>query len=110
VVRTLNCDKDPAMAFFQTCSKVFKEDIMVILKEFHSREKFEKSINATFISLIPKKVDAVDIEDFYPSSLVGRVYKSISKVLSNKLKKVLKKIILSSQNAFIKESHIQDQL
>jgi hypothetical protein len=37
---------------------------MDVFKEFHSRGKFEKSSNVTFISLIPKKADVVDIKDF----------------------------------------------
>jgi hypothetical protein len=57
---------------------------MKVFKEFHSRGKFEKSINATFVSLIPKKAGVVDIKDFRPISLVGGVYKIISKVLANK--------------------------
>jgi len=38
------------------------------------------------IYLIPKKAGAVDI-DFCPISLVGAIYKIISKVLANKLEK-----------------------
>jgi hypothetical protein len=34
---------------------VLKEDIMAVLKEYHGPRKFEKSLNATFVSLIPKK-------------------------------------------------------
>jgi hypothetical protein len=44
----------------------------------------------------------VDVKDFCPISLVGGVYKIISTVLANWLKKVLEKIISSSQNAFIR--------
>jgi hypothetical protein len=47
-----------------------------------------KSFNATFVSLIPKKAVAMDIEDFRPISLVGGVYKIISKVLAIRLKLV----------------------
>jgi hypothetical protein len=55
---------------------------MEVLKKFHSRGKFEKkSINATFVTLIPKKASVEDIKDFRPISLVGSVYKIISKVL-----------------------------
>jgi len=79
--------------FFQKCWEVLKEDIMVVFKEFHGRGHFEKSINATFISLIPKKAGAMDIKDFGPISLLGGIYKIISKVLANKLKAVLEKII-----------------
>ena len=46
-------------------------------------------MNATFISLIPKKSDVVEVRDFWPISLIGEVYKIIAKVLSNKLKMVL---------------------
>lgn len=47
-------------------------------KEFHSLGKFQKSFNATFVSLIPKKAGAVEIKDFRSISLVGDVYKIIS--------------------------------
>jgi hypothetical protein len=67
-------------------------------------------LNATFVSLIPKKADAVEVKDFRPISLVGRVYKMISKVLANRLKSVLGKLVLSSQNAFIGGRQILDSV
>jgi len=67
-------------------------------------------LNATFVSLIPKKVDAVEVKDFRPISLVGGVYKVISKVLVNRLKSVLGKLISSSQNAFIGGRQILDSI
>jgi ribosomal protein S17 len=72
-----------------------------VFSEFHNRRQFEKNFNATFVSLIPKKTCVVDVKDFQPSSLVGRVYKIISKVLANMFKSILGKIISNSQNAFI---------
>jgi hypothetical protein len=39
---------------------------------------------------------------------VGGIYKIISKVLQNRLKTVLEKIISRSQNAFIRERQILD--
>jgi hypothetical protein len=80
---------------------VLKKDIMAVFSEFHNSSQFERSLNATFVSLIPKKAKAVEVKDFWPISLVGGVYKIISKVLANRLKSVLGKIISSSQNAFI---------
>jgi tripartite-type tricarboxylate transporter receptor subunit TctC len=62
---------------------------MNAVQEFHLCGKFKKSPNATFISLIPKKVGPVDIKDFGPISLVGGVYQIISEVLENKRKTVL---------------------
>jgi hypothetical protein len=50
----------------------------------------------------------VEIKDFQPISLVGGVYKMISKVLANRLKSVLEKIISNSHNAFIRDRQILD--
>jgi hypothetical protein len=73
---------------------------------FHALDKFERSLKGAFIALIPKKAGAVHIKEYCPISLVGGIYKTISKVLANRLKLVLEKIISRSQNAFIRERHI----
>ena len=44
---------------------------MAFFGEVHEYDKFERSFNATFISLIPKKINAVNICDFCPISLIG---------------------------------------
>jgi hypothetical protein len=105
VVREMNGDKASgpdgfSMAFFQKCWGVLKKDIMAIFSEFYNSCQFERSLKATFVSLIPKKADVMEVKDFRPISFVGGVYKIISKVLANRLKSVLWKIISSSQNAF----------
>ena len=46
--------------------------------DFHRNGVFEKSLNATFISLIPKVACAVDIKDFRHISLVESVYKILA--------------------------------
>jgi hypothetical protein len=107
VVKCMNRDKAPgpdgfSLAFFQDCWDVIKTDLMGVFWDFHSHSKFVKSINATFIALIPKKSGAVDLKDFRPISLVSGVYKIIAKVLANRLKKVVERIISSPQNAFVK--------
>jgi hypothetical protein len=79
---------------------------MAVLKDFHKSGKFDKSLNATFVSLIPKKAGAVEIKDFEPISLIGGMYKIILKVLANRLKSVLGKIVSHSQTAFIKRRQI----
>jgi hypothetical protein len=60
-----------------------------------SSRKFEKRLNETFISFIPKKADAY-IKYFCPTSFMGGVYKIICKVLASRLKTVLEKIIFRS--------------
>jgi hypothetical protein len=82
----------------------------IVSKLLTNMLKLVKSFNATFVSLIPKKVGVVNIKDFCPISLVGGIYKIISKVLVNKLKLVLRKIISNSQNAFISSRQILDSV
>ena len=66
-----------------------KKDILAVFDEFFQYCKFEKSLNATFIALIPKKNDASNIRDFRPISLAGSVYKILAKVLANHMRMVL---------------------
>ena len=83
---------------------------MAIFHNFHTQATFEKSLNASFLALIPKRIDAVEIKDFWPISLVGGIYKIISEVLANWLRRVAHMLILESQNAFVKGRQILDSV
>jgi len=48
----------------------------------------------------------VDLKDFRPIILVSAVYKIIAKVLANRLRRVVEKIISNPQNAFVKGRQI----
>ena len=67
---------------------------MAFFDHFHRSSEFKRFLNASFLSLIPKKNNALNIKDFQPISSVGSVYKLLSKVLANKLRMVLDKLIL----------------
>jgi hypothetical protein len=115
VIKGMDRDKAPgpdgfSMAFFQDCWEVVKGDFMAVFEEFHARGEFVKSINSTFISHIPKTQGAKEIKDFHPISLVGGVYKIISKVLANRMRRVMDKIISKPQNAFVKGRQILDSI
>ena len=102
----LGKDKAPGldgftMAFWLFSWDLVKAEIMGFFKEFHERGRFVKSLNATFLVLVPKRGGAEDLKDFRPISLVGSLYKLLAKVLANRIKKVLGKVISESQNAFV---------
>ena len=108
-------DKGPGpdgftMAFFQKCWRVVEDDIMAFFGEVFKFCKFEKSLNATFIYLNPKKVNALNICDFCPISLIGSIYKILAKVLANRLALVLDSIISKDQNSFVGARKILDSM
>jgi hypothetical protein len=115
VVQGCNGDKAPgldgfSLAFFQNCWSIVRKDVLGVCQEFHEHCQFERSLNATFVSLIPKKHGADELKDFRPISLVGGMYKIIAKLLANRLAAVLGTIISPSQSAFVKGRQILDSV
>ena len=70
------------------------------VKFFHKEGKISKGCNASFFTLIPKSENPQSLEEYRPISLVGCLYKILTKVLSNRIKKVIEKVIDGSQSAF----------
>jgi len=60
--------------------------------------------------LIPKKVRAKELKDFRHINLIGSIYKIISKLLTERLKKVMHKLVDDLQMAFIKGRQIMDAI
>ena len=109
----LNGDKAPrsngfTTAFWQFSWDVVKSDIMGLLRDFHEQGSFVRSLNSTFMVLIPKRGGAEDLKDFKPISLTGNIYKLIAKVLANRLKKVMNKSVNSTQISFVEGRQILD--
>ena len=97
-----------SIAFFQLCWKVVRLDVMAVFKQFFDEGVFERSLNSSFIVLIPKKASAEDIWDYRPISLIGSVYKLLAKVMAKRLKSVLAGVVSESQNAFVAGRQILD--
>jgi mannosylglycoprotein endo-beta-mannosidase len=57
--------------------------------------------NQALIALLPKCVDAVEVKDFRPISLIHSVAKLVAKVLSSRLAPSMSQIVGPHQSAFI---------
>ena len=72
--------------------------------------RFVENLNATFFVLIPMKGRPKDLKGFRPISLVGGLHKLLAKVLANRIKKVVDKVVSNSHNAFVEGRQILDNV
>ena len=68
------------------------------------------SINQTFITLILKVKSLVRVSEYRLIALCNILYKLISKILANRLKKILPCVISKSQSAFQSNKTILDNI
>ena len=85
------------IAFWSFNWKFVKEEVMDFFKEFFEQKKFVRSLNATFLVMIPKKGNVEDIKDYKPISLLVGLYKILAKILANRLRRVIDKVVSPSQ-------------
>lgn len=69
-----------------------------------------KGLNSTILALIPKKDKAEEMKDYRPISCCNVLYKAISKILANRLKRFFPKIISLNQSAFISDRLLMENL
>ncbi|XP_028061933.1 uncharacterized protein LOC114265350 [Camellia sinensis] len=61
-------------------------------------------------ALIPKVDSPSSLRDYRPISLIGSLYKILAKVLANRMKQVMPRIISESQSAFLGDRNILDRI
>nr|XP_016494332.1 PREDICTED: uncharacterized protein LOC107813564 [Nicotiana tabacum] len=86
-------DKTPDPDGFSMAFFINYREVVAVIQNFYDQGIFEKSFNATFVALIPKKVGPKELRNFRPISLIGSIYKIISKLLTERLKKVVNKLV-----------------
>ena len=112
VLSSLGSSKAPSLdgftvLFYKKYWSVVKGEVLECVWDFFLNKKMAREQNHTFITLIPKQTWAHLVNHFRPICLCNISYKIISKILANRLKLGLPKIISPLQYAFVPNRSIQ---
>ncbi|XP_074346362.1 uncharacterized protein LOC141685140 [Apium graveolens] len=75
-------------AFFQNFWLVLGKEVYISYRDWLRNNSFPANVNGTNVVLIPKKENACSIKDLRPIALCNVLYKILSKVLANRLKRL----------------------
>ena len=88
--------------FFKTAWPVIAHDFVTAVQSVFQMGFLPKGVNSTILALIPKKTTATEMKDYRPIACCNVLYKVVSKILANRLKELLPRIIVANQSAFVK--------
>nr|GEZ07468.1 RNA-directed DNA polymerase, eukaryota [Tanacetum cinerariifolium] len=94
--------------FFQKFWDVLGKDFSLAVLWFFDHCAFAKGCNSSFIALIPTCLDPKSVNDYRPISLIGSLYKVVTKILATRLSSVLHNLISEVQSAFLPNKQILD--
>ncbi|XP_059077196.1 uncharacterized protein LOC131876295 [Cryptomeria japonica] len=94
--------------FFQEFWEIIKFDLLEVIQESHRNKQMLKSMNSTFLALIPKMEGANRLAQFRPIALCNVVYKIITKLIAERLKPLLGSLISAEQGGFVEGRQILD--
>ncbi|KAM0834610.1 hypothetical protein ACQ4PT_063479 [Festuca glaucescens] len=96
--------------FYQRAWPIIKRDIMAaVLKLFVGDGRGFGKLNGAIITLIPKRLEAVEVGYYRPISLVHSFAKLFSKILANRLRPKMHSLVSMNQSAFIKGRNLHDK-
>lgn len=115
IVWSMEPDKSPgpdgfSIHFYRICWEIIKIDLMRMVQGFMRKAKFGGGINSTFLALIPKEANPGTFDRYRPISLCNSSYKILAKLMANRIKPLLQKLITPAQGGFVKGQHILDNV
>jgi hypothetical protein len=98
------------MDFFHACWPMLRDEVWKLVEESRSSGKVLPTLNATFLTLIPKEERVTNPKIFRPIALCNVIYKIISKVIALRLKPILPFIISKEQSGYVEGRQIMDSV
>ncbi|XP_071909741.1 uncharacterized protein [Coffea arabica] len=115
VVFSINSDSAPGpdgigFGFYLACWGIIKEELVAAVQDFFNGGWLPKGVTSTLIVLMPKTQGASHWQDFRPINLCNVNSKIISKLLSNRLNRLLPQLISHWQTGFFPGRQIIDNI
>ncbi|GJV15365.1 RNA-directed DNA polymerase, eukaryota [Tanacetum coccineum] len=85
--------------FFRKFWNIVGPDLCLAVEWFFHHASFPVGCNSSFIALIPKTLNPKSVGEYRPISLIGSIYKIVTKILANRLSTVIADIISNIQTA-----------
>eukprot|EP00253_Pinus_taeda_P016135 PITA_16135 len=106
VIWSMESDKAPGpdgftIHFYKVCWNIIKVDLQKMIKGFMRKAKIGGGTNSTYLALIPKESNPETFTRFRPISICNASYKILAKLLANRIKPLLKRLISSPQGGFV---------
>ena len=113
MVFNMSLDKSPGpnefqAFFFQKCWDILGEDLWRAIEASRNGGSLLAEINYSFFTLIPKRDCLEHPGDFHPTALFNTIYKIFLKVIANRLKVIMPKLISEEQSGFVPGRSILD--
>jgi hypothetical protein len=96
--------------FFKAAWPIVGKEVVKAIKNFFLSGMLLKEVNATIITLVPKKINPSSMGDFRPISCCNVIYKCITKILSNRMLPFLADLVGMNQSAFIPSRSISENV
>lgn len=94
--------------FIKSAWEFIKNDVYDIIHKLWDSSLLPHGRNVAFIALILKTDSSGSFKDFRPISMVGCLYKIITKLLTSRLQTVIGSVISPFQSSFVKGRQILD--
>ena len=115
VLKEMKNNKSPgedglSKEFYLEFKDLLLEEMGEMLNNILCKEEFPESLKNTIITLLFKKNDHRMLKNWRPVSLLNMDYKVLSKILSNRLRKVIHKILPVNQKCGAPNRKMEDVL
>eukprot|EP00253_Pinus_taeda_P032639 PITA_32639 len=115
IVWSMDPDKAPgpdgfSIHFYRICWEIIKFDLFRMIRGVLRKAKMGGGTKSTFLALIPKETNPRSFDRYRPISLCNSSYKIVAKLLANRIKPLLQKLISPAQGGFVKGRQILDNV